>query len=370
MSEPFDRALRAAARRSRAAGVCPDAAMLASYADNGLSADERRQVEAHAADCATCLEHLGLLGAVSLERDTPEPSRSWFANWGWLVPVATAVLVVVVWTRLPQQERAPATPAPASQTVARERESVAAPVDTASQDKAADQEPRIAAKVGQTARPARPAETKADELAALERRDVARQKVGGTPTAVASEPPVAPPVQAQEAAAKKSEARPLAGSTGNVASPAPTPPQEFADAVKEEVRVAEVQRRREADLLKSARAASAPLVVSASPKESYRVVGNRIELSEDGGVTWRAVTSPLPWTFVAAACAPGGSCWFGGVEGGMYRRRRDEIAFSSLPVKARVVAISPDGLQTAVVTVEGGQRFRTTDGGSTWLPIP
>ena len=47
MSESFDRALRAAARRSRPAGVCPDAAMLASYADNGLSEDERRFVEAH-----------------------------------------------------------------------------------------------------------------------------------------------------------------------------------------------------------------------------------------------------------------------------------------------------------------------------------
>ncbi len=71
MSESFNRALRAAARRSRPAGVCPDAAMLAAYADNGLSADERRIVETHAADCATCLEHLALLGAVSLDREAP-----------------------------------------------------------------------------------------------------------------------------------------------------------------------------------------------------------------------------------------------------------------------------------------------------------
>ncbi len=61
-------------------------------------------VETHAADCATCLEHLALLGAVSLDREAPEPSRSWLVRWGWLVPVATAVLVVAVWVRLPEQK--------------------------------------------------------------------------------------------------------------------------------------------------------------------------------------------------------------------------------------------------------------------------
>ena len=104
MSDSFDRALRAAARRGRPAGVCPDAAMLASYADNGLSEDERRFVEAHVADCATCLQHMALLGAVSLDREAPEPSRWWLAQWRWLVPVATAVLVVAVWIRLPEQK--------------------------------------------------------------------------------------------------------------------------------------------------------------------------------------------------------------------------------------------------------------------------
>ncbi len=43
MSESFDRALRSAARRGRPAGVCPDAASLAAYADNALTADERRR---------------------------------------------------------------------------------------------------------------------------------------------------------------------------------------------------------------------------------------------------------------------------------------------------------------------------------------
>ena len=344
--------------------------MLASYADNGLTADERRQVEAHAADCARCLEHLGLLGAVSVERDTPEPSRSWFANWGWLVPVATAVLVVVVWTRLPDRQSQGLAPAPASQAVAPARESAAAaPVDTASQDKAADQEPRIAAKVRQAPRPAQPAENKVDEFAALERRDQARQIAGGAALQAASAPRAAPPVQAQEAAAKKSEVPPLAGSTGKVASPAAAPPRDLADAMKEEGQVAESDRRRESTLQKYALEGPPQMVVSASPKESYRAVANRIELSEDGGATWRAVLSEAPLSFSAAACAPGGPCWFGDVRGQMLRRTPDGFSRSTLPVRGRILAIVPGGGQTAVVTVESG-RFRTTDGGATWQPIP
>jgi len=379
MSEPFDRALRAAARRGRAAGVCPDAAMLASFADNGLSADERRQIEAHAADCAMCMEHLALLGAVSVERDTPEPSRSWFANWGWLVPVATAVLVVVVWIRLPDQERSrgiPAAPALDSQAVAPERESAAAaPVETASQDRAANQAPRIAAKVGRlsTAKPAPPSETKLDEFASHERRDAdARQK------AAAASPPPAPATPAAAAARKQAPENPTAQTLGGravgqasaqAAPPAAQAPA-LADAIKEERQVAESARRRETDLLKSARAVSAPPIVSASPKESYRAAGNRIELSEDGGGTWRTVLSEAPLSFSAAACAPGGPCWFGLADGQVLRRTPEGFSRSTLPVRTRIVAIAPDGPQTAVVTVESGARFRTTDGGATWQPIP
>ena len=374
MSDPFDRALRAAARRSRPAGVCPDAAMLASYADNGLSADERRLVEAHAADCTTCLEHLALLGAVSVERDAPEPSRSWLTRWGWLVPVATAMLVVAVWIRLPDNERLPVAPAApaasATQMAVPEQDRAATPGTSADQDETANQ-PRIAAKVGQAAPtpPARPAETRVDELAPLERRDTARQKAAVAPPSVASAPPAAPPVQAQEAGAEKAQTLQVGGATSKVASPAAAAAPGLADAIKEEVQVEESARRRETGLRTSV-AATSPLVVSASPKEAYRAVGSRIELSEDGGTTWRSVLSDPQSAFTAAACAAGGSCWFGGADGQMLRRTPDGFSRSALPVRRRVVTIAPDGAQAALVTVEGGQRFRTSNGGTTWQPSP
>jgi Putative zinc-finger len=373
MSEPFDRALRASARRSRPAGVCPDAAMLASYADNGLSEDERRSVEAHVADCATCLEHMALLGAVSLDREAPEPSRWWLAHWRWLVPVATAVLVGIVWIRLPEQmnQEVVGTPTPAVQaqpsvSTDQERLPPASPPAGRESNAAA----RDAAKVGKAA-PARAAQlsdSKTDQLTPLERRDTARQKAADAPPppAVAAAPDATTRNQAKEASEEKVQ---IVGASSRVASaPAAAAPR-TAEAMREKARAADAGRRREADRLMS-KAEAPVLVVSASAKESYRATGNQIELSEDGGANWRTVSSGAPGMFTAAGCGAGGPCWFGTADGQLWRGTPDGFSFFALPVRQRVIAITVEGAQTVVVTVESGQRFRTANGGASWDPIP
>lgn len=357
MSEPFDRALRAAARRSRPAGVCPDAAVLASYADNGLSADERRLVEAHAADCARCLEHLALVGAVSLDREAPEPSRSWLVRWGWLVPVATAALVVAVWVRLPEQKAAEDASAAfgAKQTAPvalHEQERSSAAAASEDSDAARNQASRVAAKAARTATPARQAaaEPKVDELAPLERRDSARRKAASVPPAEAV-PPAAPVTQEQTLESGREEAQDLrlGAATGKVAAPpaaaaaAPT----LSDAMKKQLRAQTLASR-----------------------ETVRARGNRIEQSKDGGATWRSLLSEPQSTFTAVGCAPDGPCWIGTADGQVLRRTPDGFERSALPVRARVASIAAEGPLTALATLDGGQRFRTTDGGTTWRPLP
>ena len=350
MSESFNRALRTAARRGRPAGVCPDAAMLAAYADNGLTADERLVVETHAADCATCLEHLALLGAVSLDRDAPAPSRSWLVRWGWLVPVATAVLVVAVWVRLPEQKANQDAPTaieveqPENPTSQSEPSAAMAP--TAERDMA-KQTPRVAAKVAQPAREAQasPAKFKSDELATLERRDTARKAATTPPTAAA--PPAAPAARDQEAGQDKAQGVRLGGASNKVATPQAVAAPVMTDAMKKEARAEFV-----------------------APPETFRARGNRIEQSRDGGVTWSSLLSEPQSTFTVVGCAQNGPCWIGTADGQVLRRRPDGFARSVLPVRARVTAISADGPLAAVATVEGGQRFRTADGGATWAPIP
>ena len=355
MSESFDRALRSAARRGRPAGVCPDAASLAAYADNGLTADERRRVEAHAADCATCLEHLALLGAISLDRQAPEPSRSWLVRWGWLVPVATAVLLIAVWVRLPEQKASEDASAAlgAKQVAPRampDQERAAAAAPSAERDTARrNQAQRVAAKTAQAppAREVPPAETKVDELAALERQDSARTRVPTAPTPVAAPPPAAPAAQAEDAVREKAQGLRVGAATTKVAEPAAVAAPALADAMKKEARTE-----------------------LASPRESYRALGSRIEQSKDGGRTWSTALSDPQSTFTSVGCAPAGGCWIGTADGQMLRPTPGGFSRSVLPVRARVVAIAAGDSQTAIVTIEGGRRFRTTDGGSTWAPIP
>jgi hypothetical protein len=382
MSAPFDRALRAAARRGRDAGVCPDAAILAAYADNGLSPAEREQVEAHSADCASCLQHLALLGAVSVERGDPaEPARSWLGRWGWLVPVATAVLVVAVWIRMPERQtaveverdeqvrQAPSPveglkdevpglsspdriePAPrlqgrfAEPKAGAEQPGTARRSDEAGQKSAASPgpPPRPAGKVAATS----PAEGAASQAGARAQADLrllgqAAPTAAGAPAA----PPPAPAAAPQAATA--------------------APPPAASDALKEEV---VVTRERETSLRRSVAAAPATLTATASATESYRASGRRIERSADGGATWTVVLADAGLTVTAAACSPGGPCWFGGAGGEVLRRTADGFARSALPVRLPVVAIAASPGPSAVVTVQGGTRYRTTDG-TTWIQNP
>ncbi len=94
--------LRAAAPET--AGPCPDAEVLALYAERELPGDEFGTVESHVVACARCqatvaaylnaAPDLDALGAVGGTAPVP-----WWAGWRWLVPLASAsaVLAVTVW---------------------------------------------------------------------------------------------------------------------------------------------------------------------------------------------------------------------------------------------------------------------------------
>src|SRR5580765_435542 len=123
MTDPnFERSLRAAARRGRPGGVHPDASLLAAYVDRGLSDTERAELEAHVADCSECMERLALLGSVNVPDEPEVPSLEWsprqlLSRWGWLVPIATVVVLVAVWERQPSRPASSAPTSPAAPAV-------------------------------------------------------------------------------------------------------------------------------------------------------------------------------------------------------------------------------------------------------------
>src|SRR4029453_870456 len=92
---------------------------------------------AHVADCSACLEHVALAAALDVPEATPLSAPTFdlgrlVRRWGWLVPAATAVLVVAVWMRFPEQRRAGAPVTPPAQRAGEARvepQREAAPTD-------------------------------------------------------------------------------------------------------------------------------------------------------------------------------------------------------------------------------------------------
>lgn len=343
MSDPFDRVLRAAARRARTVGVCPDPGMLASYLDNGLTSDERASVEAHAADCPYCQQHLSLLGAVSVERPDPEiaAARPWLVRWGWLVPVATAVLVVAVWTRTPAPVDAPAQ--------FPQREAAPAVVPAPGPPPAAD---------SVSSRPAENRSNRSDDARAVpppaakaeadrERKDFAAQTrpQEARPAAPAAAPAPPFPVARDEVGQLSDRPRPPAQAEATGA----------AAAVREEARLMR-------------KVAAAPIEAVLSERERYRASGGRIERSRDGGVNWEGAFDDGSLNVTVAACAPGGSCWFGTTTGVVLRADGGAFSRSRLPEAAPVTAIDVSSPLAVTVSV-GARRYRSSDGTS-WTPAP
>ena len=339
MSDPFDPVLRAAARRARAVDVCPDPERLAGYLDNGLTSDERAAVEAHAADCLRCQQHLSLLGAVSMERPDPEAAaaRPWLVRWGWLVPVATAVLVVAIWTRAPAPADAPAQ--------FPQREVAPAVVPTPGPPTAAyDSESRPAENRSSRSRDARAVRPPAAMAEAGRERPHFAAKVA---------PQSAPATPAPVAESDR---------LGQLADAARTP----AEAEAKESVAAAAPGRDEARLMR--KAAAPAMEATASDHERYRAVGGRIERSRDGGATWQVVFSDSALTFTAAACVPNGPCWFGTSSGDVLRSGDAGMSRSRLPDSGPVTAI--DVTSPPVVTISvGARRYRSSDGTS-WTPVP
>ncbi len=417
----FDQALRAAARRDRPAGICPDAEQLAAFVDRSASATERRVVEAHAADCQRCAEHLALLASI-----TPAGVRQGRAQgasvrrWAWLVPVATAVLVAAVWVRMPD-DRAPLSSSRASteqspgatDSLIRTEPGVASPDAAASAPSSnafeahspvavpaepapLRQEPRQG---GADARDQKSpdagqrgfGETKERALGriggASDRANRAedartRRKAAGDaavpPQALKDDgapradqaaddqkvlartppPPSVPSASAPAAAKAATEAEGQAGASG---AAKPAPPRSSEAMQGPSASAAQLQARAEAVLL--------TIEVSAGGQRRYRARGDRLEQSDDAGVTWQDVLSNTGVTFTAGACASAGACWFGATQGVVFLRTANDTHRLTLPVQAAVARIATTSSTGADVTLATGERFSTTDAGAHWTRV-
>ena len=343
----FNRALGAAARRGRQPGACPDAEVLAAFADGVLPRAERDAVVAHAADCARCTEHLGMLLPIAGARPAPERSRPFFQGWRWLVPVATAVILVAVWVRLPDPARI-STPGGGPQRHGEHRDSHGESSAPANEDSREAQSP-----IGMPA-------------------PVPEAQLRSQPDGPVMEIPES---DASGAVAPLTDLR--RASPQEKAAPGSPPAAQMAERTSEAEAAPPAPRPQAAEDRIAAPSARAFRFEAGAPQglrvESggalYRATGSRLERSLDSGTTWTALVEDAGAAFTAGACAPDGGCWFGTAAGVMVRHTDDGTIRTRLPAAAAVTDVAAASAAHAEVTLATGDRLRTSDGGSTWAPM-
>jgi anti-sigma factor RsiW len=395
----FDRALRAAARRGRPDGVCPDAAALAAYVDRSLSPTERARLEAHVASCPACTEHLALLAAV----DSPEPADGLaglslarlFGHWRWLVPAVSALLVVAIWLR-PPASRQTASPASADMTAPASTRAANAASDSASPDATANKTAEKPAAPAPVAAPAAEERERTDGFAGSRARLNARQLEGAK-----KKPEEMAQAQAKTLDALADKERDEKGANerqkmADVTATAPAPAN-----VPEPTRVAETKA--DADVSAGARAPMAstppaaeavpiapaqqgavggavalrkaavvsPLLIT-GPGVRIRALGGRLERSADDGATWTVERTGVASRMLSGTCPTSDACWVGGDDGVVFVRVSDRtwIERRVPDVHIPILAIAATSANAATLTLADGRRLTTSDNGRTWIPIP
>ena len=424
MSQPNDDPLLRSVMRAAAAtgpdGVCPDADVLALYAEQELDADERVSVDTHVTTCGRCQEALA-----AFAKSAPEDSSAvtlgapspWWAGWRWLMPLAAsgAVLTVALWigsrpgeqlaessrtASAPvdgfQQPSPPATavadvakevslrdqlsrsPTPAAQTAANAVVRQDAPLAKAVEPATAP--PALTVAAPPASFRAADAVAPAGELKAERRNAETPAAVGGQFAEVTREvrPIPAAPAEADKPSAPRPPqdlGRTRQALEASASAPAPPPasvnrPPQSGAAVGAAQATGGPARRLESGADAKAESALAfagdeRLQVSGS----WRLRGAVVERTRDQGQTWHT-SSLAPGVQPVALASPSPLvCWVVGARAVLRTLDGTTWARVSAPSDDSLVGISATDARRAVVTTAAGAKFATVDGGVTWRRV-
>jgi hypothetical protein len=348
MSDSFDRLLARTERRDAApAGACPDAGMLAAYLDATLTPAERAAVEAHAADCPRCALQLATI--VRLEDESGHPRHAPVPDWQrrlfWVVPAATAVVVVAIYVAGPALVRTSAPPpSPAVQHARANDNLVPGPSSQSAQPSAMDS-------------PLAPVEADAELLSTPRERTLPRSAAKVAPSRQTFEDRVDPLQQRAEVAEQKQEPATIAKSRAYATSAPAAPPAAFEAAAK---RVSEDAGAADAFAARS-------IVRSPGGRVLWRTQGSHIERSTDAGRTWSTEAAPAVAGFTMGAAPSDVVCWLAAPSGDVLRRDEAGTWRTVTPSPRRAIArIEAAGSADATVVALDGTVLRTVDGGQHW----
>jgi len=388
--------------------ACPDAELLAAYAEHGLAKEEAARWESHFADCNRCQKIIAVLAASGEELTEAEiktfgslvatssarqpAAGSTVATISrrpalvrWLAPAVGVAAAVVVWFALRPLLRHEAQD---SQRIAAatgisqgaEQATPAAKQDETQMAQANVPPPPAPASeaLGRYAAPARANSSGGSRAAG--RKEAFQGQAQSTP-AVSQVDRAAPASESADVASEKDkQAPPVQGAElksqnvdviGGAAPAAPTPAREAGAAAGGAVALS--ARNQVSALAKIA----APPVVFGSPdrRALWRLgPGGRIEHSNDGGQTWQPQSSGVTADLVAGAAPSEKTAWIAG-RGGIILRTEDGDHWrqvtppplgQSSPPPDWIGIEARDALRATIISRDL-RRFATEDGGRTWV---
>jgi hypothetical protein len=298
-----------------------DAERLAAFMEGSLSRRERLAVEAHASECAECLQ---LLAAMT--RTEPIPAdQAWrpFVPLRWAVPLVAAATAIALWVNVERGVRAPQ-----------------APLEERPASEVARSEPATPPAAAPATRPPAPPPTVLQQAPDEKRqRQTAR---GGT-------------LDEQRKKAREQANSPTAGD--RIAAAAP--PAAAGQAVDTLARRAESAGARFA--------ATALEIVSPDPLRRWRIAGLAVQGSTDGGKTWTTQLASSEGELLTGSAPAPNIAWLAG-RAGLVLLTTDGASWQrvAFPEAVDLIAIRARNERDAEVTAAGGRTFRTQDGGKTW----
>jgi len=406
---------------------CPDAEILAAYADRALDAGEMARYELHFSQCAHCREQLAAMSRAAAPAANA-PRLSWIWTWGWiaLAPVTAMLLIAAVLiARRPPARLAAEGPLVAMQSDKQGPAPSAFPLDSSAHSNASAKTQALPQAQPGTAARARPESSVAQGLAApaprpaesdremaLRRLDEKEQsrssewdyatkdrtgaqldKAGSPPARQATTggvqhaPNDAVRTRDQdvtiESAASSAEAQaPSQAANGAISSSvsggiAAAPPVPAAASKKQEpsYTVATSNNLSAGQTVTVEAAADRDertIVHSPDPQVLWRISGGRyVERSSDTGATWHAQWTSVSSRVVAGSAPSVETCWLVG-SGGVVLLTTDGKNWRAVepPAKEDFVAVAAADASSATITSRDGRKFETRDGGRHWAPAP
>jgi hypothetical protein len=287
---------------------CPDAETLGAWIDGGLSGTALEMAQSHVADCARCQSIAGALvrtGTPIVEPKPEQARRRWLA---WLIPLTATAFAVAVWVAVP-------------------RDSGVAP--------------------------RRPA--------ALQEKSAA---IAQAPAAQPAAPPATEPAdqfQVPRAKNQVRETRPAAGADSRDDVAPQTARPQLRDAAVGGLAAADNLQKQEAAVVMRTE------IVSPNAQIRWRIAGQVVDRSSDGGVTWEAVPTGVGAELTAGAAPSTTVCWLVG-RGGVVLLSIDGRSWRRVPFpeSSDLMAVRAVDARVATVSTADGRIFSTSDGGATW----